>query len=131
MRIAAGVVSLYGHSHGSRMRLQLEPTVVRPVSTPDAPMIENAQDSTSDETLRALIAEVELAVAMIELARISRDAETARRNYINARHSHDRAVQLLPPAAPRMTETTQAYITTKLAGVSQALEAASRFLKIA
>src|SRR5690349_6524680 len=98
------------------MHAQLEPTVVRPISNPD-PDVKDSADFARDETLRALFAEVELANAMVELARISRDAETTKRNYVNARHSYDRAIQLLPSAAPYLTSAIESAITTKLAVV--------------
>ena len=113
------------------MEAKLEHTLARviPLSSPD--MNDEAQDDACVQTLRALLAEVELAIAMVELARISRDPETVRRNYINARYSHERAMRLLPNATPHLPPATESSITTKLAAVTEALEAASRFLKIA
>ena len=73
--------------------LALSADAVRQVSF--HPMHSSDDDSEAAGRWRMLLAEAELAVAMMALARISRNPETARRNKNNAHKAYEAAMNLV------------------------------------
>jgi hypothetical protein len=77
-------------------------------------------DAKSADQWRMLLAEAESAVAMMALARISRDPETARRNKDNAHRAYEAAMKLV--LLTPMSEAQQLGIWNGLAPVREWLE---------
>jgi hypothetical protein len=65
----------------------------------------------------ALLAEIDAALAGMELAQISSRGQTRLRNYESVQHSHKRAVTLFTDAAPTLSRTETAAALKLLAAV--------------
>jgi hypothetical protein len=84
------------------------------------PMDTSRDNSDGAELWRMLLAEAELAVAMMALARISRNPETMRRNRKNARKAYEAAMKLV--LLTPMSDAQQLGIWNGLAPVREWLE---------
>jgi hypothetical protein len=72
------------------------------------------------DQVRLLVMELDLAIALLELARISRDFECRRRNYKHARQSYEAALALIP--ALKLTGEAAREISSRLSQLQDWLD---------
>jgi len=80
---------------------------------------------TRPEIVRTLYADVDVAEAMMGLAKISFRAETFRRNYESAQQWYARALMLMPEAEPLINPDQELALRTRLGFVKSWLDSAT------
>jgi hypothetical protein len=92
---------------------------------------EPSHDLPRLDSASALLAEVETAVALMELAKISTRGETERRIYENTKKSYELVLTLLPAALRTMSHHEELAMWARLAPVREWIESRGRWSRIA